>query len=65
MFSPPTARSARCGKLIGHVDESYVATDGIKDRLTKLLGDTDEASKELRLAARDTRGWFSRSTGAR
>src|SRR6185437_4004703 len=44
------------GKLIGHIDESYVARDGIKDRVAKLLGDADDASRDVRLTLRDIRG---------
>jgi len=43
------------GKLLGHVDDSYMAQDGIKDRLTRALGDVDETAKEIRLTAHDTR----------
>lgn len=44
------------GKLLGHVDESYVSHDGIKDRLTRALADADDAAKEIRLTAHETRG---------
>jgi phospholipid/cholesterol/gamma-HCH transport system substrate-binding protein len=63
MFVAANSALGSLGKLMGHVDESYVATGGIKDRLTRLLGDTDEASKELRLAARDTRGLVQQVNG--
>lgn len=55
LFANANTAVGSLGKLLGHVDESYMAQDGIKDRLTHVLSDTDEAAKEIRLAAHDTR----------
>lgn len=55
LFSNANTAVASLGKLLGHVDETYMARDGIKDRINRTLADADEAAKELRAAAHDTR----------
>jgi phospholipid/cholesterol/gamma-HCH transport system substrate-binding protein len=55
LFANANIAVGSLGKLVGHVDDSYTARDGIKDRLSRVLGDADEAAKELRATAHDTR----------
>lgn len=55
LFANANTAVGSLGKLLGHVDETYMAHDGIKDRLSRTLGDADEAAKEIRATAHDTR----------
>jgi phospholipid/cholesterol/gamma-HCH transport system substrate-binding protein len=55
LFANANTAVGSLGKLLGHVDETYMAHDGIKDRLNRTLGDADEAAKEIRATAHDTR----------
>jgi phospholipid/cholesterol/gamma-HCH transport system substrate-binding protein len=55
LFANANTAVGSLGKLLGHVDDSYMQHDGIKDRLNRTLGNADEAAKELRATAHDTR----------
>ncbi len=55
LFANANTAVGSLGKLLGHVDDSYMAHDGIKDRLSRTLGDADEAAKEIRLTAHSAR----------
>lgn len=55
LFANANIAVGSLGKLLGHVDDTYMAQDGIKDRLTRVLGDADDTAKEIRLTARDSR----------
>jgi len=55
LFANANVALAELSKLLGHVDTSYIDPDGLKDRLSRTLGDADEASKEIRLTVHDAR----------
>ncbi|HEY1796592.1 MAG TPA: MlaD family protein [Stellaceae bacterium] len=63
LFANANTAVGSLGKLMGHVDQSYMAHDGIKDRLNRVLGDGDEAAKELRSTAHDARGLVNNLNG--